>query len=307
MNKEVIKKLLIIALPLVVGGVGYLIYTDLSGKEEKEKTTEFESLVYPEVAESEVESKIEAFENAKREREKKEQMDRQAGDYNFFLGVGSNEEEGEPKQEDPVVEEKQQYQEPPATPRKQRVYYQPAEKKVEPAPAVVEKKVELSRSGFTSQLDNTMQDQEMTAGGRSDVIECEVYKSQLAENGKTITLRVLKDAFFEGKLIPRNTFIYSKASIQTQAVNLAVNSIKIEDNFYQVNLSGYGASGNKGLTAEGNMGQDLLKEGANDAIGEVRTTISLPVVGSLSMSGAKKKANEQGVTIPDGTLVYLKQ
>lgn len=302
MKKEVLKKVLIIFLPLVIIGVGYFMYLDFTGPEKDTKTTEFESVVFPDVAESKTESKIEAFENAKRERKREEQVDRQASDYNFFLGVGD--EEQEPEKEEIQPEPEKQIKPEPVEKRQIRTYSKPSVvKKQEPAPTIKVEKVELSRSGFTSGTSNENE----PVLSRNDVIECEVYKEQLAETGKSITLRVLKDAYYDGKLIERNTFIYSKATIQPQAVNLSVNSIKVKDNFLQVDLEGYGASGNKGLTAEGTLGQDLVKEGANDAIGEVRTTINLPVVGSLSVSGAKKKANESGVPIPDGTLVYLKQ
>jgi len=305
MEKEKFKKIIIVVGPLILFGIGYLAYRDFAGgtnhSNKEVSVNDQEGLMIPTESSDKNVSKIKSYEDQKRKFEKKKVSDNEAEEYNFFLGGQEEEKKPEPKPE-PKVEEK-------AEVRKERiqtkVVYVNREVEVEPEKEV-EKKRKLSRSGFYGSSNEKEEKEQQTAMPRNGALKCEVYRDHEVQAGNSITLRVLESGFINGKKIPKNTFINAKARLGSQVLDMAVDGIKVGGDFINVNLSAYSEAGTKGLKAENNLKQDVAKDGANEALGEVTTTVSLPMIGSVSMDGARKKVNERSVPILDGTVIYLK-
>lgn len=93
-----------------------------------------------------------------------------------------------------------------------------------------------------------------------------IHNDQVVEAGSTVKLRLLQDVQLEGRLIPRNSFLYGTCSMAGNRLTIAATSVQYQGNLLPVSLKAFDIDGNEGLNIPGSVDRDALKQGAAQGV-----------------------------------------
>ena len=121
---------------------------------------------------------------------------------------------------------------------------------------------ELQRNAF---YDLTQPAIENDVFSRQD-IPAVVHGTQTLVSGATVKLRLLKDIFINGILIPRNTSVFGTCTLTGERLDIQVKDIRDGNNIFPVSLNVFDMDGLEGIRVPGAITRDAAKEGADQAI-----------------------------------------
>jgi conjugative transposon TraM protein len=116
------------------------------------------------------------------------------------------------------------------------------------------------RNGFYS-----LEDSEIEAP-TPNAIEAVVHETQTLVNGETVKLRLLDDAYINGIHIPKDHFVFGKANINGDRLQIDIESIRHGASLFPVALSVYDMDGMSGIHIPGAISRDVMKQSANQTI-----------------------------------------
>ena len=93
-----------------------------------------------------------------------------------------------------------------------------------------------------------------------------IHNDQVVEQGSTVKLRLLQDVQLEGRLIPRNSFLYGTCNLTGNRLTIAATSVQYQGNLLPVSLKAFDIDGNEGLNIPGSIDRDALKQGAAQGV-----------------------------------------
>lgn len=93
-----------------------------------------------------------------------------------------------------------------------------------------------------------------------------IHGTQTLVSGATVKLRLLKDVFIDGTLVPRNTFVFGTCIVTGERLDIQVKDIRYGNNIFPVSLSVFDMDGLEGIRVPGAITRDATKEGADQAI-----------------------------------------
>ncbi|MEZ0183402.1 conjugative transposon protein TraM [Flavobacterium oncorhynchi] len=109
-------------------------------------------------------------------------------------------------------------------------------------------------------------DQEEVSFEEQNAIEAVIHETQTIVNGSTIKLRLSNDVLIQGKLIPRNSFLFGIASLQGERLEVKISNIKYANSIFPVELSVFDMDGIKGIFIPGAISRDVSKASADRSI-----------------------------------------
>ena len=159
--------------------------------------------------------------------------------------------------------------------------------------------------------DGLMTSLENSAGNS---IEAIVHDTQELVIGSTVKMRLVKDVYINGILIPKDQFVYGTAAINGERLNVTVTSIRHDDSLFPVSLAAYDLDGIEGIYVPGAITRDVAKQSSDQAIQSMQFMTMDQSVGaqaaSAGMNAAKglfsKKVKLIKVTVKAGYQVLLK-
>lgn len=144
------------------------------------------------------------------------------------------------------------------------------------------------------------------------LIKAEVYETTTVLNGNRIKMRLLDDAWIDGRRAGKNTFFYGICKINNERLNVLVTRFPLAEHFLPVDLQIHDLDGLPGLYIPDNVARRVSKE-----IGSRTNTSSLLSRGTdpFSTIGINtvdrtaqaliKRVRLKKITIKKNTLVYL--
>ncbi|MGJ1269707.1 conjugative transposon protein TraM [Sphingobacterium spiritivorum] len=114
-------------------------------------------------------------------------------------------------------------------------------------------------SGFYSLQEENLADEQ-------NAIQAAVHENQTIVTGSTVKLRLLTDIRINGKSIPKDNFIYGKASLEGERLTIEINSIRYKNNLFPVQLKVYDLDGLDGIQIPGAITRDVAKQSADRTI-----------------------------------------
>ncbi|MGF7232002.1 conjugative transposon protein TraM, partial [Arachidicoccus sp.] len=93
-----------------------------------------------------------------------------------------------------------------------------------------------------------------------------VYRDQEIVTGATVQLMLTNDILVNHILIPKNSFVFGRATLQGERLEITIPSIRYRDKILPVRLSVYDLDGLKGIYIPGTINRDGSKQGADRAI-----------------------------------------
>ena len=124
------------------------------------------------------------------------------------------------------------------------------------------------------------------------------------KSGSTVKIRIKMPLTVNGITIPANTILSGIAKLSNERVKITISKILYAGKIYSCNFSVYDIDGIEGIYIPGGLNQEIAKDQANQEVS--RTTVNVPLVGSVSTNLGRKKIQDPSVTIPNGYKILLK-
>lgn len=109
-------------------------------------------------------------------------------------------------------------------------------------------------------------------------VEAEVYDAQTLVTGSVIKLKLTKDIYVNGVLIPKNQFIHGTCALSGERLKVDINSIRNGSAIYPVSLSVFDLDGLEGIHVPGAIARDVAKQSSNQAIQDVQVNSLNPSI-----------------------------
>lgn len=121
---------------------------------------------------------------------------------------------------------------------------------------------------------------EVSTAGNVNAVPAVIHNDQVVEQGSTVKLRLLQDVQLEGRLIPRNSFLYGTCNLAGNRLTIAATSVQYQGNLLPVSLKAFDIDGNEGLNIPGSIDRDALKQGAAQSVSSADMLTMSPSLGA---------------------------
>jgi len=121
---------------------------------------------------------------------------------------------------------------------------------------------------------------EASSAGNVNSVPAVIHNDQVVEQGSTVKLRLLQDVQLEGRLIPRNSFLYGTCNLTGNRLTIAATSVQYQGNLLPVSLKAFDIDGNEGLNIPGSIDRDALKQGAAQGVSSADLLTMSPSLGA---------------------------
>ncbi|MBO3272958.1 conjugative transposon protein TraM [Hymenobacter defluvii] len=102
--------------------------------------------------------------------------------------------------------------------------------------------------------------------GQLNAVPAVIHDDQVVSQGSTVKMRLLSDVQVEGRLIPRNSFLYGTCDISGNRLTIEATSVQYQNSVIPLSLHAYDMDGGEGLSIPGSVNRDAAKQGmANGA------------------------------------------
>ncbi|SJZ68428.1 Bacteroides conjugative transposon TraM protein [Chitinophaga eiseniae] len=168
--------------------------------------------------------------------------------------------------------------------------------------------VHQAANGFYS-LDDAMTDIE-----EENAVEAVVPETQTLVTGATLKLRLTRDVYIAGRLVPKDTYVYGAVSISGERLQVDIRSIRYSNSILPIAISAYDLDGMAGIYVPGAIARDVSKNSADQAIQGLGIMSMDPSLGAQAASAGietaktllSRKVKLIKVTVKAGYQVLLK-
>ncbi|MFZ6012797.1 MAG: conjugative transposon protein TraM [Bacteroidota bacterium] len=158
-------------------------------------------------------------------------------------------------------------------------------------------------------LDDEVTQEQIAGNG----IEAIIHDTQELVAGSTVKLRLLNDVKINGRLVPKDQFIYGTCAINRERLTIQINSIRTDNTLLPVALSVYDLDGLEGIYIPGAITRDAAKQASDDALQNIQLMSLDPSIGAQAAAAGveaakglfSKKAKLVKVTVKAGYQVFL--
>jgi conjugative transposon TraM protein len=168
--------------------------------------------------------------------------------------------------------------------------------------------VRQTQNGFYGLENETLDNHES-----GNAIEAVIHDTQELMAGSTVKMRLLNDVYVNGRLIPKDQFIYGTCNINGERLIIDIESIRTENSLFPVSLSAYDLDGLEGIYIPGAIARDVAKQSTNQAIQGMEFFSLDPSVSAQATNAGiqaaktllSKKAKAIKVTVKAGYKILL--
>jgi len=125
---------------------------------------------------------------------------------------------------------------------------------------------------------------------KPNAIEAVIHETRTIVEGAIVKLRLLTDVFINGVLIPNGSFVYGKASLSGERLNIEIPSVRYKNSVYPVALTVYDMDGMDGVFIPGAITRDVVKESSDRAIQGIALNSLDPSLGAQAASAGIEAA-----------------
>lgn len=179
-----------------------------------------------------------------------------------------------------------------------REYVKPLSKEVvEPVPQKTRKRVPGTSSGNMSRG---------SASVNSNMIYGVIANSdKIVKSGSYVKIRIAEEMVVDGLVLPKNSVVTGIAQYGNERMNITISSVRIGNVTKEVKWEVYEEDGNLGIAVPESILNDIMKDGADDAVDEGSKVGADTPFGSIDVN-LKKKNQEVSFVLRNGHRIYLK-
>lgn len=113
-----------------------------------------------------------------------------------------------------------------------------------------------------------------------------VARDQTMVSGASVELRLDQEAVVGGRVIPRGSAVWGKATLAGERAMVAITSVRVGDEVIPLNMEVFDLDGMAGIRVEGSINRDAAKAAAGEAIGTAgMSTYDPSVAGQATAAG----------------------
>lgn len=154
----------------------------------------------------------------------------------------------------------------------------------------------------------------VSEGHEQTALTAVVHETQTLTAGSTVKLRLTGEAFLNGVLLEKDSFVYGVASLQGERLLISVQGIRSQTAVIPVALSVFDMDGLAGIRIPGGFKQDAAQESAERALRGIGLQMPHPTLelqaASTGIEAARsvlgRKARQVRVTVNAGYQVFLR-
>lgn len=146
----------------------------------------------------------------------------------------------------------------------------------------------------------------------NSLIKAEIYETTTVLNGNRIKMRLLEDAWIDGKKAGKNTFFYGTCKISNERLDIQVHRFPLDQNFLPVELQIHDLDGLPGLYIPDNAARKVSKEIGSSTNTSALWSMSTDPLTGIGINTADrttqaliKRVRLKKITIKKNSLVYL--
>ncbi|WP_022821557.1 conjugative transposon protein TraM [Hymenobacter norwichensis] len=100
-----------------------------------------------------------------------------------------------------------------------------------------------------------------TTNGQMNSVPAVIHDDVIVSQGSTVKMRLLSDVQLEGRLIPRNSFLYGTCDVSGNRLTIEATSVQFQNSVLLLSLKAYDMDGGEGLSIPGSVNRDAAKQG----------------------------------------------
>lgn len=137
---------------------------------------------------------------------------------------------------------------------------------------------------------NGFYDEDATFPAEQNALLASVHESQTLVSGATIKIRLEQDAYVQGQLIPKGSFVFGICSLNGERLEVTINSIRSGNSIFTVSLIAYDMDGLPGIRIPGSINRDASKESSERALQTLNMGSLDPSIGAQAASAGIEAA-----------------
>jgi conjugative transposon TraM protein len=149
--------------------------------------------------------------------------------------------------------------------------------------------------------------------GTQNAIQAVIHETQTLVAGSTVKLRLINDVYINGKLIPKDNFLFGEAKLNGERLDIEISGVRYQNSLFPVQLSVYDMDGMNGIYIPGAITRDVAKQSADRTLQGIGLTTLDPSLGAQAASAGieaardmiSKKVKLVKVTVKAGYQVLL--
>lgn len=158
-----------------------------------------------------------------------------------------------------------------------------------------------------------LDDENSEEQNEGNAIEAIVHETQEIVAGSTIKMRLLNDVYINGKLIPKDQFVYGTAGITGERLTISVNSIREDNSLFAVSMAAFDLDGMEGIYIPGAITRDAAKQSSDQAMQSLQfLTMDQSLSAQAASAGLQaakglfsKKVKQIKITVKAGYKILL--
>jgi len=133
-----------------------------------------------------------------------------------------------------------------------------------------------------------------------------VHEDVRVKPGSGLKLRIIESFQLGSVTVAENTFVTGKVSFSGDRIHIDVKSISVNGQLLTTKLTAYDLNGSKGIYVEGGLEKEIKSDALEQTVSEVQRNVTVPFLGRVPFSSAKKKIREPEIPITAGHKIYLR-
>ena len=97
--------------------------------------------------------------------------------------------------------------------------------------------------------------------GQMNAVPAVIHDDAVVSQGSVVKMRLLADVQLEGRVIPRNSFLYGTCDVSGNRLTIEATSVQYQNSLLPVSLKAYDMDGGEGLNIPGSINRDAAKQG----------------------------------------------
>ncbi len=125
-------------------------------------------------------------------------------------------------------------------------------------------------------------------------------------SGSDVRIRTTDEFKANGYTIPKNTYMYAKASYSGQRMQMSISGVTVNKEVIPLDLEIYDIDGTKGIKVPDAIIQQIANDAVDKTSESVKTTVKMGTVGEITLGAGKKSKDNPNIIVGDGYKIYLK-
>lgn len=302
-NKNKQKMLVLLLAPIAVVLIVYMGITGLSGNAlpvEKQEASETERiLVDTTKKESDLDSKIKAYENlSNKEYQAEKDLEAEKSSMNDLF------KEKETVAIDSTLLVSSAPEEPIKKEPVKRYYGSKVARKERPLQKNIEDMIEEKRTFYSANNSGKVEKR----GSGSNVSFKEFYhayvdRDEILRSGQTLHMRFSEDAIINNEIVPKGTMFTGILNFSAERADIKVTNIRLSEMILPTKIIVFDIEGNQGLYSPSGYNQETANETAQSG---TNVNVNIPIVGSISKKIATGKIADRTCKISKNYKILIK-